>query len=125
MRLRAYGLGSRAPCTAVLKPFFHLTLPPLNQHQMNELGWGGLFPFEWRPEDGPHPAGKQFWRPSFEALKDKAFVPAVLQKLILDREPAKVLAFADAVARWPFTSIVPAHLGAPIAGFFPLHCVFV
>ena len=84
--------------------------------QMNELGWGGLFPFEWRREEGPHPAGKTFWRQSFEALKDKAFVPAILQKLILDREPDRVLAFADAVAKWDFKQIVPAHLGAPIAG---------
>jgi hypothetical protein len=81
---------------------------------MNELGWGGLFPFAWRPEEGPHPVGKTFWRESFEALKNKAFVPAILQKLILDREPDRVLAFADAVAKWDFEQIVPAHLGAPI-----------
>jgi len=33
--------------------------------QMNELGWGGLFPFEWRVQDGPHPRGKTFWKASF------------------------------------------------------------
>jgi len=82
--------------------------------QMNELGWNGLFPFEWRASDASHPQGKTFWKQSFEALADKAFVPAVLQKLILDREPGKVLAFADAVAAWEFERIVPAHLGAPI-----------
>jgi len=86
----------------------------LQKGQMNELGWNGLFPFTWRPQDGPHPQGKFYWRESVEALKDKCFVPAVLQKLILDREPAKVLAFADRVAQWNFERIVPCHLGSEI-----------
>jgi hypothetical protein len=64
--------------------------------------------------DAAHPQGKTFWKQSFDALADKAFVPAVLQKLILDREPGQVLAFADTVAAWEFERIVPAHLGAPI-----------
>ena len=44
--------------------------------------------------EGDNPQGKTFWKKSFEVLKDRAFVPAILQKLILDREPDRVLAFA-------------------------------
>ena len=89
-------------------------IPDAARSQMGELGWGGLFPFTWRPRAGPHPPEKAYYKESFEALAGECFVPAVLQSLILDREPARVLAFADAVARWDFAQIVPAHLGAPI-----------
>ena len=33
----------------------------------------------------------------------------ILQKLIMDREPQKVLAWADKVAQWPMKRIIPAH----------------
>mmetsp|Transcript_2904 Transcript_2904/g.6590 ORF Transcript_2904/g.6590 Transcript_2904/m.6590 type:complete len:569 (+) Transcript_2904:243-1949(+) len=88
--------------------------PDMAGSKMKELGWNGLFPFVWRNPEGPHPAGKAYWRESYDALVGTCFVPAVLQLLILDREPKRVLAFADKVAEWDFERIIPAHLGPSI-----------
>jgi len=37
-------------------------------------------------------------------------VAPILQKLILNREPEKVLSWVDAVCKWPFSRIIPCHL---------------
>ncbi len=73
----------------------------------SKRGYFGLFPFEW----------KSHWLQSFETLRNggKLFVAPVLQKLILNRDPKQVLAWADRVAQWNFTQIIPAHFDAPVA----------
>jgi len=89
--------------------------PEARKSPMKDIGWNGLFPFAWRPKAGPHPKNKRYYKESFDAIKEKLFVPAVLQKLIFDREPATVLAFADRVAKWDFRRIIPAHMKRDIA----------
>ena len=42
-------------------------------------------------------------------------MPPILQELVLNREPEKVLAFAERVAAdFPFARIIPAHFDAPV-----------
>ena len=73
---------------------------------MKELGKGaipingGLYPWSWvRSEDK-----------NFKALQGSGlFVAPILSKLILDREPQKVLAWADAVSKWPIKRVIPCH----------------
>lgn len=78
--------------------------------EMARLGEGaipffpGLYPWEWVQDD----------RPSFRALQGGLLVAPILQKLILNREPERVLAWADEVARWPIRRIIPAHLANDI-----------
>lgn len=78
--------------------------------EMARLGEGaipffpGLYPWEWVADD----------RPSFRALQGGLLVAPILQKLILNREPERVLAWADDVARWPIRRIIPAHLANDI-----------
>ena len=43
-------------------------------------------------------------------------VAPILRKLILDREPVKVLAWADQVSQWPMKRIIPAHFENNIKG---------
>ncbi|PZO45541.1 MAG: hypothetical protein DCF17_01015 [Shackletoniella antarctica] len=66
----------------------------------------GLYPFRWRPD----------WPQSFAALHNggQLQVAPILKTLIFNRGPEEVLAWAKAVATWPFERIVPAHLEAPI-----------
>ena len=47
--------------------------------------------------------------PSFRSLQDGLLVAPILQKLILNREPEKVLSWVESVSRWPFTRIIPSH----------------
>lgn len=61
---------------------------------------GGLYPWRWVKDD----------KPNFKALQGGLLVAPILQKLILNREPERVLAWADEVARWPIRRIIPAHL---------------
>jgi hypothetical protein len=79
------------------------TTPPA----MKSLGWNGLFPFEWNNKKVDA---------SFAKLQAGSglLVAPILQTLILNRNPEKVLAWADRVAKWPFTRIVPCHLESPI-----------
>ena len=74
---------------------------------MKSLGWNGLFPFEWNNQKVDE---------SFAKLQAGSglLVAPILQTLILNRNPEKVLAWADQVAEWPFTTIVPCHLESPI-----------
>ena len=61
---------------------------------------GGLYPWEWVEDD----------QPNFRKLQGGLLVAPILQKLILNREPQKVLDWADRVSAWPFKRIIPAHL---------------
>jgi len=60
------------------------------------------------------PFARRAWvrddRPSFKALQGGLLVAPILQKLILNREPRRVLEWADKVAAWPFKRIIPCHL---------------
>eukprot|EP00281_Chroomonas_sp_CCMP1168_P007690 CAMPEP_0206273716 /NCGR_PEP_ID=MMETSP0047_2-20121206/34757_1 /ASSEMBLY_ACC=CAM_ASM_000192 /TAXON_ID=195065 /ORGANISM="Chroomonas mesostigmatica_cf, Strain CCMP1168" /LENGTH=487 /DNA_ID=CAMNT_0053702857 /DNA_START=191 /DNA_END=1654 /DNA_ORIENTATION=+ len=83
--------------------------------KMPELGWNGFYPFDYRQRGDPHGRGRAFWEESFKALEGKVFVPPLLQELVLDREPVRVLAFADKIAQWDFERIIPAHFSSPAA----------
>lgn len=61
---------------------------------------GGLYPWEWVESEVPN----------FKALQGGLLVAPILQKLILNREPEKVLAWADEVSKWPIERIIPCHL---------------
>ena len=81
------------------------TLKEVND-DMRELGKGaipingGLYPWSWvRSEEK-----------NFKALERSGlFVAPILSKLILDREPKKVLAWANDVSKWPIKRIIPCH----------------
>jgi len=72
----------------------------------SKRGYFGLFPFQW----------KAHWQESFNQLRNdgKLFVAPVLQKLILNRNPKQVLDWANLVASWQFTQVIPAHFDAPV-----------
>ena len=65
---------------------------------------GGLYPWKWIKSEIP----------SFNALKGGLFVAPILQKLILNREPEKVLAFVEKICEWKFTRVIPCHLSNDI-----------
>ena len=64
----------------------------------------GLYPWDWVKSEVPN----------FKALQGGVFVAPILQKLILNRDPEKVLAFVDEVSKWNFKRIIPCHLGSNI-----------
>jgi len=78
--------------------------------EMKALGEGaipldpGFYPWEWVKDD----------MPSFKKLQGGLLVAPILQKLILNREPQKVLDWADKVAKWPIKRIIPCHLANDI-----------
>lgn len=65
---------------------------------------GGFYPWEWIEDE----------RPSFKALQGGLCVAPILQKLILNREPEKVLKWADTVADWSIQRIIPCHFANDI-----------
>lgn len=65
---------------------------------------GGLYPWDWVKSE----------MPNFKALQGGVFVAPILQKLILNRDPEKVLAFVNEVSKWNFKRIIPCHLGNDI-----------
>ena len=88
--------------------FFRTAFPPEVPPDVKGLGWNGFLAWRWRPE----------WRAAFDAvsLNGAPLVPPIIQVAILNREPARVLAFVDAVASdFRFTRIVPAHFDAAVA----------
>lgn len=50
---------------------------PAQPAAMKRLGWGGLYPWDWDARGA---------ETSFDAIKDRPFVPPVLRELILDRQ---------------------------------------
>ena len=66
----------------------------------------GLYPFDWQPN----------WYDSFEQLRadGKLIVAPILQTLIFNRGPQAALGWADRIAQWNFTQVIPAHFSAPI-----------
>ncbi|CAM9349344.1 unnamed protein product, partial [Ectocarpus sp. 6 AP-2014] len=75
--------------------------------KMKELGWGGLFPFEWRSSSDD--------LKSFSAMKGGLLVAPILQVLLLNRDPGPVLDWADRVAKWPFQRVIPCHLANDVS----------
>lgn len=65
---------------------------------------GGFYPWDWVKSE----------EPNFKALLGGVFVAPILQKLILNREPERVLDFVDKVCEWDFTRLIPCHLGDDI-----------
>ena len=62
----------------------------------------GLYPWAWDGDDDVK---------SFNAYKDRLFVPPILTKLILDREPEKTQEWVGRVVRnFDFERIIPGHL---------------
>lgn len=66
----------------------------------------GLYPFKW----------KDNWQRCFEALRGdgRLFVAPILQTLILNRAPKETITWAEQIASWDFTRIIPCHFDAPI-----------
>ncbi|MCC0176875.1 DUF4336 domain-containing protein [Waterburya agarophytonicola K14] len=66
----------------------------------------GLYPFQWQAN----------WQESFNTLSNngRLLVAPILQTLILNRAPAETLAWANRVASWDFTQIIPCHFDAPV-----------
>ncbi len=66
----------------------------------------GLYPFQWQLN----------WEEAFETLRNdgRPLVAPILQTLILNRAPIETLAWADAIALWNFTQIIPCHFAAPV-----------
>lgn len=66
----------------------------------------GLFPFRWQDN----------WQQSFDVLRGngRPFVAPILQVLIFPQAPTEVISWANEVATWDFTQIIPCHFDAPI-----------
>lgn len=64
--------------------------------------FAGVYPWDWTGDENA----------SWKGLtgNGKPLVAPILQVLLLNRSPVEVLDFADKVAAWPFTRIIPAHL---------------
>ncbi|CAM9718027.1 unnamed protein product [Chrysoparadoxa australica] len=65
-----------------------------------DLGWGGLFPFEWTRDDSP----------TVKALSNGLLCAPILQVLILNRNPVEVAEWLDIVTSWSFNRVIPCHL---------------
>ena len=72
-------------------------------------GNGGLYPWSWRESEESSFRALQ-GRGGLSASRSPALLVApILQKLILNREPKRVLQWADMVSQWPIKRIIPAH----------------
>ena len=61
---------------------------------------GGLYPWSWVKSE----------ELNFKKLQGGLLVAPILQKLIMDREPDRVLDWADKIAKWPIKRIIPSHM---------------
>ena len=66
----------------------------------------GLYPFDWRSD----------WQNSFELLRKEGrlMVAPILQTLIFNRGPERVLDWVDRIAQWDFEQVIPCHFSAPV-----------
>jgi hypothetical protein len=55
------------------------------------------------------------WQKSFTAVAGRVLVAPLLSVLLLNRHPRQVVAWADRVALWDFTRVVPAHFAGPVS----------
>lgn len=73
---------------------------------------GGLYPWTWvESEEKNFKALQQSMTSGSSRGKGRVglFVAPILQKLILNRDPEKVLEWADRVSRWPIVRVIPCH----------------
>ncbi len=109
-RMVLFGLTFQPSGINVLDSIQSLKAAKSVDPEMKKLGEGaipfdgGFYPWEWVQDD----------KPAFKALQGGLLVAPILQKLILNREPEKVLAWADEVAKWPIKRIIPSHLANDI-----------
>ncbi len=109
-RMVLFGLTFQPSGINVLDSLESLKAAQTVDPEMKKLGEGavpfsgGFYPWEWVEDD----------LPAFKALQGGVLVAPILQKLILNREPEKVLAWADRVAKWPIKRIIPCHLANDI-----------
>ena len=75
-------------------------------HKSAEAYWG-LFPFQWQTN----------WNDAFVSLRQdgRLLVAPILQTLILNRAPEATLDWADTVASWDFSRVIPCHFSAPVS----------
>ena len=66
--------------------------------------FAGIYPWDWVRDDV-----KAFRALSGES-KDALLVAPIIQTLILNRNPVETLDWVDAVCKWDFRRVVPAHL---------------
>jgi len=66
----------------------------------------GLYPWSWQ-EKGEEK--------NFAALQKGLLVAPILRKLILNREPQRVLRWVDTISTWQFKRIIPSHFENDIA----------
>ena len=71
----------------------------------DNVPFDGLYPWRWVESE----------EKNFKALQGGLLVAPILRKLILDREPERVIEWADAVSRWPIKRIIPSHFENNIA----------
>ena len=67
----------------------------------------GLFPFQWQTN----------WQSAFSLLRQdgRLLVAPILQTLILNRAPKATIEWANTIASWDFSQIIPCHFSAPVA----------
>lgn len=77
-----------------------------NSPNKSKKNYFGLYPFDWQPG----------WYESFERLRKGGalIVAPILQTLIFNRGPQAVRAWADRIAQWDFTQVIPCHFSAPV-----------
>lgn len=74
--------------------------------EMSKLGRGviplneALYPWDWIKDE----------KPNFKSLQKGLLVAPILQKLIFNREPEKVMLWVNKICRWNFQRIIPCHL---------------
>jgi hypothetical protein len=75
--------------------------------EKSKKAYFGLFPFDWQVN----------WYDSFTKLRGngRLLVAPILRTLILNRAPEETLDWANRVARWDFTRIIPCHFDNAIA----------
>lgn len=73
---------------------------------MKALGRGnvpineGLYPWDWVKSEVPN----------FKSLQGGLLVAPILQKLIFNRDPQRIVAWVKRVSSWNFSRIIPCHL---------------
>lgn len=60
----------------------------------------GLYPWNWVIDE----------EKNFKSLQGGLLVAPILQKLIMDREPEKVIDWVNTVVKWDIKQIIPSHM---------------
>jgi hypothetical protein len=54
------------------------------------------------------------WEAAFTRVAGRVFVPPILRKLVLNRNPSQVLEWASRITEWEFTHVVAAHFSGRV-----------